>query len=241
MSSRADIDGGRLIYTCNCGWVDLGHANPKRTTRPYVGALALWDQLKSESGWSSEFDDGYLVLYSQDMGKWGFTVGVTRSYFVRRGLSTHRRESIALAIFMEVSRAFENMQGSVPEEIPLFGPIPGLSRIGESSFSQEDLVSNLIGFYKAVRPQTDYLSLCGAVSKEASKQVWDSSGSVGSIKNKKFTPIFHPCKDCASPGVFPAKLQEIQPAAKEPFKKGVEFRDWSTQDTPRLGVPRYRR
>ncbi|MBL8233083.1 MAG: hypothetical protein JNL98_31585 [Bryobacterales bacterium] len=224
MSSRADIDGGRLIYTCNCGWVDLGHANPKRATRAHVGALALWDQLKNESGMSSSYDDGYAVFYSQDMGKWGVTVGVTRSYFVRRGLLTPRRESIGLAIFMEVSRAFENMQGWVPEQTP------GLGRIGESSFSQEDLVSNLIGFYKAVRPETDYLSLCGPVSKEASKQVWDSSGSVGSIKNKKFSPILHPCKECAGTGVFPAKLQEIQPAQKESFKKGAEFRDWSFTD-----------
>ncbi len=25
MSNRDDIKNDRLIYTCNCGWIDLGH------------------------------------------------------------------------------------------------------------------------------------------------------------------------------------------------------------------------
>ncbi|MCS7026604.1 MAG: hypothetical protein NZV14_17545 [Bryobacteraceae bacterium] len=226
MSSRADIDAGRLIYTCHCGWIDKGHANPRRTSRPHVGALALWDQFLKESGERSEFDDGFQVIYTQDMGKFGFTLGVTRSYFVRRGLSIPERESIALAIFMEVSGAFEDLQGQFPSIVP------GLGRVADSSYSQEDLISNLLGFYKAVRPGTDYLQLCAPVSVEASKKVWDQYGSVGSIKNKNFfKPITHPCEECKGRSIFPPQLQVIQPAQKEPLKKGAKFRDWSWRDS----------
>lgn len=229
MSKREDIDGGRLIYTCNCGWVDLGHANPTRTSRPHVGALALWDQIKSESGVSSEYDDGFQVIYTQDMGKWGVTAGETGYYFVKRGLTTVKQESIALAIFQEISLKFETMQGSFP-----FGTFTS-----DSSFSQEDLVSNLIGFYRAVRPQVDYLSLCQAVSKDASKAVWDAEGSVGSVKNKNFKPVFHTCTECATAPVFPPQLQAICPAVKGTLKKGEEFRDWVSAEDDKKRIEEF--
>ena len=38
MSNRKDLETGRLIFTCRCGFIDTGHANPK-------GPKALWDDL----------------------------------------------------------------------------------------------------------------------------------------------------------------------------------------------------
>jgi len=35
-----------------------------------------------------------------------------------------------------------------------------------SGYSAEDLVSDLIGFYRAVEPNIDYIQLCEPVSKE---------------------------------------------------------------------------
>ena len=54
MSKRTDIVDGRdayaktygLVYTCNLGWLDLGHMNP-REIRPNVGAAALWRKIKA--------------------------------------------------------------------------------------------------------------------------------------------------------------------------------------------------
>jgi hypothetical protein len=114
MSRFEDIEAGRLIYTCNCGWVDLGHANPVKTTRPYVGAIALWEQVHSESGPRSEYDDGYMVTYTQDMRRWGLGASETGQYFVRYGLTPAMKRAIALAIFQELSLRFEAMQGSFP-------------------------------------------------------------------------------------------------------------------------------
>ncbi len=56
MSKREDILDGRLrsnwmkkywlLYTCNAGWLDLGHLDPNNT-RPEIGAANLWKSLSS--------------------------------------------------------------------------------------------------------------------------------------------------------------------------------------------------
>ena len=53
MGSREQIlnrDGNRrgLTYTCNCGWLDLGHMDPT-SPQAFVGANDLWRQLRTES------------------------------------------------------------------------------------------------------------------------------------------------------------------------------------------------
>ncbi|TXL71484.1 hypothetical protein FHP25_30110 [Vineibacter terrae] len=45
---RRDIENGRLRYSCNCGWIDLGHANPRRGG-PHIGAQSLWDEICREA------------------------------------------------------------------------------------------------------------------------------------------------------------------------------------------------
>ncbi len=42
MTNRSDIRT-KLIYTCNCGWIDKRHAFAKSKT-PFVGANQLWTQ-----------------------------------------------------------------------------------------------------------------------------------------------------------------------------------------------------
>lgn len=215
MSKREDIPD-RLIYTCNCGWVDKGHANPTKSSRPFVGAVSLWEQVSGETGQASKTpkENGFLVTYKQDAGRRVFgqliTSGITKEYMVKRGLTLEQKKSVALAIFMEVSYEFEDYQGWFPSD---------------SSFSVEDLVSDLLGFYKAVDPATDYLALCNPVSAEASREVWDKWGPVGSHKNKTWMPKFFQCSDCATPAQFPKELQTITPA-----KKGTWHRDWTVMD-----------
>jgi len=123
--------------------------------------------------------------------------------------------------------AFEGMQG--------LGRIIG----SDSSFSVEDLVSNLLGFYIAVRPGIDYLSLCQPVSVEASLKVWDTHGAVGSHQNRRFTPGYFECEKCSSRGPFPRELQQIQPIPKSGDTRGANqyFRDWLDMDTWINGRP----
>lgn len=252
MSERSHIiDGSEaisknfgLVYTCNLGWLDLGHMNP-RSTRPYTGAEALWKEITAggpdvrsclgthpnictspaaaDKYRAITFPDkkstGFRLTYKQDMEKrkFGITVssGISKTYVVRHNLSLSEMKSVALAIFMEVSLAFEAHQ----EFFPKF--------ITDSGFSQEDLVSNLIGFHIAVGSisKAEVLSIAKPVSKETALAIWDRHGAVGKNKNRGFKPLYSPdtwvignkaCMDeCA--GIVPRApefLEKIKPAPK---------------------------
>lgn len=268
MSRREDIGDGSeargrsygLVYTCNLGWLDLGHMNP-REVRPNAGASALWRQIQSggpdaSAPWCAwpygrascgpgpgnaargidmpvaarrdttiRFPDGgtgFKIVSTQQMGKrLGLGMAVRssyqREYVVRHRLGELQKRSVALAVFMEVSLGFERMQGKFP-----FGFVSG-----GSSFSLEDLVSNLVGFYIAIGTVTKahVLDAARPVSKAAALAIWDRDGSVGSRKSREFTPQLtpdsgyddgHACRDdcIGQPRLFPAFLASITPAAK---------------------------
>ncbi len=258
MSKREDIKDGTqaatlesragLIYTCNCGWIDLGHLNPENA-RMEIGAANLWKQMLSEGPAAVDFPCGpapshgpaatvahYLVMpgrcdqdpyYKFSDGSTGFKVhyrqdhagyptkpGREGRYIVRHGLTTEQKKSVALAIFMEVSHRFEDLQS-------YFGLIT------DSGYSQEDLVSNLIGFYIGIGElsRQDALSACHPVSDETAYAIWDGEGAVGSNKNPRWDPSFAKRTDhesetacideCATqPKAFPAIFQRIKPAIK---------------------------
>lgn len=272
MSKRKDIlDGTKisnlvkkygLIYTCNCGWVDLGHLNPENQ-RKEIGATNLWKQINTGGtkaftynphlipkhlfpllfpfplGGSPslslvleeipdedkeipyKFQDGktgFLVHYRQDHAGYPLKPGREGNYIVKHGLSMEQKKSVALSIFMEVSKRFEDFQK--------FIGLGGL--ITDSGYSQEDLVSNLIGFYIAVGEvnRLNILKKCHPVSDKAAFSIWDRDGAVGKNKNTDWKPKYADdvyietdtqCKvECAKqPKLFPNELQTIKPATKK--------------------------
>lgn len=218
MSVKSDIPE-RLIYTCNCGWVDKSHADPV-SKRPFFGAISLWTQILKETGKKSKLQPGTSVIYAQDASKLGITVAAKKEYFIASGLTVKQKEAIALAIFQDVSRAFEGKQAAPP-----------IGWFSNSGFSSEDLVSNLLGFYSAVRG-FQWEKECQPTTKSVSEAMWDKFGSVGDTKNFSFTPILYPCTWCEASGplvppaqvsgVFPAALTEIVPAKMNPL-----FRYWT--------------
>ncbi|HVK18735.1 MAG TPA: hypothetical protein VM533_17520 [Fimbriiglobus sp.] len=242
MGSRDKIRDGRtiqstadkgLIYTCRCGWIDIGHANPA-SKYPNQGAVNLWANVNDETGERSRNGAWHKVTHKIMMGMRkkipGFgwevdgTFGPTRHYAVRVGLSTAEKEEVALAIFMDVSIAAEELQGT-------FWPV------SDSSFSGEDLLSNLIGFYDAVRrPDFNKLFLyqsCLPVSKAAALMVWDTHGSIGTHKVREFNrPLLFPCRDCPGGGPrFPMPglpLPELNAIKKAVY--GWNYRVWKPDD-----------
>jgi hypothetical protein len=80
----------------------------------------------------------------------------------------------------------------------------------------EDLVSNLIGFYRAIYPGVDYVGMCEPVSKEQALAVWDKYGPVGQYKNNYPNPILFPSGKFSTHGpmttVLPPFLNNIIPA-----------------------------
>lgn len=213
MTSRADIETGRLRYSCNCGWVDWGHAMPG-------GARRLWNQIQTESGSMVDMFRGtelrlnghpaFFVWYLQSMGVSGMNVASAgRQFIVRKSLGSLRRKAVTLAIFQRVSTAFETMQGQLPWSVVS----------GASSFSVEDLISNMIGFYRAVEGHSEaqVKRWCGEVGRDASLAVYDAhlQGGIGAHKSRSFTsPRYYPCEECDEPGQFPSQLATISPATE---------------------------
>lgn len=197
----------RLSYTTRCGFVDWGHALPG-------SAESLINQLKSEMGRSpgmSQMDitlsgrPAFVVDYGQSMGSGAVEMSLIRHWVVRRNLSDTQRERVALGIFMSASHDFEIMQGSFPFSL----------KTADSSYSAEDLVSNLIGFYTALRSkeQKDLRALCGEVSVEESLRIWDTyvPKGLGAIKNKTTKPVQFPTEEGNGDISFPPFLETVSP------------------------------
>lgn len=185
---------GRLIYTCNCGWIDLGHANstgPKKLITDVRAAAAS--------------PNGGIVNYTQNPGVPGINMG--GNYFVRSGLTPAEQDSAALGIFQRVTHSTEGFQEAG-------------SWFTSSGYSQEDLVSNLIGFHAAAKGTTTEEMIkkhCGKIlSKAEAEEVWKQTGAVGDNKNRRWTPVLHKCAACAQacPGdrAFPSEFGSITPA-----------------------------
>lgn len=267
VSKREDILDGRefgawtrrygLLYTCNAGWIDLGHLNPY-SARPEIGAANLWYQIAKEGAPALDprcapppplagplgavhhmlnkpeecntdpryrFPDGshgYPIVYRQDSASIPGKPGREGRYVVKHGLNVAEKKSVALSIFIEISLRFENLQ--------LFAEWLG---IGQSGFSQEDLISNLIGFYIGVGEISQYnaLKLCHPVSLATAYEIWDREGAVGVNKNRSFSPrlasrtgydtkggCFDECQ--GQPRRFPKLFSRIKPVVK-----GGLFRD----------------
>lgn len=138
--------------------------------------------------------------------KWGVQVSaVTPQAELTRSLSEDEVLSVALTIFAAQSTVFEHLQ-AWRDVIPFAPP--------SSKFAEEDLPSNLIGFYRAARGFSidEVRSFCGA---------WDKQRSVGKLKGYKFAPnpTFR-AQRLPPGGSWPAELQTIVPAPfnSEAFK-----------------------
>lgn len=215
MTKRSDIVDGSLaasrkyglIYTKRCGWVDLGHANPS-------GANELWQKVLKETGKPSAKNPGYHVItYRQMMGNRYMKVGIMKWFEIKKGISLQDKKSVALSIFLNVSKQFENLQGNW-----LF------RHFTNSSYSAEDLVSDLIGFYRAVEKNKQILQVCEPVTKDVALKIWDTYGAVGDNKNFTTIPYLYPLpgKTTAGPmsSPLPSVLNSIVPA-----KQGTLFRE----------------
>ncbi len=153
--AEARIRSGRYVHTSRLGWINWGHATvagPK--------ALLLDIQQRSRDAAGRPF----TITYSQRQGGRiaGFWLRSTklRTYEVAGGLTPAELNRVAFGIYVEVSDAFEEMQGSFPS------CLDGASR--RSSFRAGDLTGNLIGFYCALHgcEPTELLPSLGESSVE---------------------------------------------------------------------------
>lgn len=161
-----------LVYSEILGWIDVGHAAGDDIRR------LLAQMTCGENGSAPYYD----VVYSQSMYKIRklLGVGVHARWRMRKGTSLQQRHSIALAIMMRTAVRFETLQASFP-----------FSWSTDSGYSAEDLVSDLLGFYRVIRPM-NYFPLLKIVSKAEAYKRWDYYGPIGNFKNKLFKPLIFP-------------------------------------------------
>jgi len=180
MSKRNDIIDGRdastarfgIVYTEVLGWVDLGHAQG-------TDIRELFRSMTQGESLGKEF---YDVRYSQGMTS-PFRLlrsGKVMTWRIRRGRPYWEQKSIALAMMMNMARKFEAFQGSFPNNL-----------VTDSGFSGEDLVSDLLGFYRVVSVQNPF-EMLRPVSKEEALKRWDYYGKTGNWKNETFQPLLFP-------------------------------------------------
>lgn len=214
LTTRSDIASGRLSYTCNCGWIDWGHLNPNG---PRGVTTQLLNPIKNESGINAISSNGFIVNYKQSMGGMGVSVSSGGDYYIKSGLNETQKASVALAIFMEVSIGFETMQGQFPFSLAS----------GQSSFSQEDLVSNMIGFYIGWKDLSIGFAemQCKSVSIKESERIWDESEGLG--KNTSFKATYKQSCECEDESKqFPGAFSDISPANKGDLWRDAVPADW---------------
>lgn len=204
MSKRSDIIDGKkaaserygLVYTEVLGWIDLGHAQ----------GTDIKDLLRKIAHGEFSKKEYYDVTYSQGMTSPGslYRTGRVTTWRIKRGRPHWEQQSIALAMMMAMARDFEAFQGSFPYNV-----------ITDSGFSGEDLVSDLLGFYRVISTK-DPFAMLRPVSKEEALKRWDYYGKIGSFKVKDFTPLQFPDPEKfpnARPrkGVLPPFMRSVMP------------------------------
>lgn len=204
MSKRSDIIDGKiaarvpygLVYTEVLGWIDLGHAQ----------GTDIKNLLRNMDAGESSGKERYPISYSQSMVDPFHTIKMGKfiTWNIKHGRSYFDHKSIALAMMMALARKFEGLQHSFP-----------ISFITDSGFSGEDLVSDLLGFYRVVSIQNPF-EMLRPVSKEEALKRWDYYGKIGSWKNRGFTPLLFPDPERfpnASPrkGALPNFMQTVSP------------------------------
>jgi RHS repeat-associated protein len=223
LSHREDIASNRLDYTCRCGWVDWSHVAPDGVKVPTL--RNMWRSIKSNSGEEESYSKkGYLVMYGQNFDyPYGLgSDGITGSYFVRYNLNRDEQILVTLSIVKEVSERFEKLQQS---------HVYGL--FSDSGFSQEDLVSDLLGANMAILDVYDPETIrkwCRDVPNFIAEDIWDKTGGLKQIKT--WEPIYSHLKlpednSCCKTSKEPAPRWPDQLLKMRDIPKGELWRDWT--------------
>lgn len=217
MSKRSDIKDGisssgeksGIIYTRVLGWIDLGHAGGEDCRR--LKAILFEEKNRK---FFPEFNEWYFpVDYFQDFAL-NFkinnitrqtAVGINTPLMVRSCLSWEVKKRIALTIMMKTAYRLEALEQS-----------RAFSWYTDSGFSGEDLVSDLVGFYRIFGNGVDPVVLAYPTTKEYALRIWDCYGPIGSYKNKEFRPLLFPQpsplrKFLPRKGYLPSWLNYIKP------------------------------
>jgi hypothetical protein len=189
--TRSGSKDGRYNFSSNCGWIDWSHADAGLANELIKRVQKASDDLRA-AGTNATAATGDLTsptMTSQVPKTSVILSSAAVNVRLLQPLSASEVISVALSIFKTLSISFEAQQ--------LWTDL-----VGESSFAQEDLPSDLISFYMAVKGYSpdDIKKYCGAVGPDESVAEYDRNHDFK--KNKLFSPI-------GATGTWPAELSTI--------------------------------
>lgn len=179
-------------YSTNCGWVDWGHALP-HTAQHFIDAVQAASDRISAQGTATPTPETAAPARGLRSSAVDITMSaVTPTVEIKRALSPAEVNRVALTLFQYASVAFETQQQST-------------DWMASSSFSEEDMPSNILGFYRAARGLTREKvgQECGTWSPEESLKVYEGYTFTD---NRTFAAQSMP-----SPGSWPALFDSIKP------------------------------
>ncbi|MDC8005369.1 DUF4157 domain-containing protein [Aureisphaera galaxeae] len=137
--TESGIEDDRYDYSTHCGWIDWSHASPGVARRLIQEVQAASDRIGAG-------DPAPQAVAAPAMQSSVPVIGtvlssVTPHFNVTRQLSSSEVNRVALRAWQMQSLGFESLQ-------------QWTQSIGSSSFSEEDLTSNIIAFYMAVNGHT---------------------------------------------------------------------------------------
>ncbi|HEX8394476.1 MAG TPA: DUF4157 domain-containing protein [Longimicrobium sp.] len=184
---------GRYTFSTRCGWIDWGHANSGLTLQLIQRVQQASDALRA-AGTAATATTGQMTTPAMTARAAGIVLS-SSSVRVRllRPLSATEVHEVALSIFKTLSIAFETQQ--------LWTDL-----IGASSFAQEDLPSNLLAFYMAVRGfgRPDITRMCGGMNETDSVAEYQRNHNF--VQNRSFAPV-------GATEAWPAELSTINDGA----------------------------
>jgi hypothetical protein len=248
--TEEDVRLEDAVFTCNCGWIDWNHVAKSQEI-----AFTLIDDLKyaNENYYSDPvLNDNWGIRVGIPLGVRGIEFNLFNGLAVIPDgeISRGNIENLATSIFMDANEHFEELQGRWGKY-----PIPVVAqRLSSSYYSEEDLPSDIIGFYIAVQRHKgvgDYNVLrkrieeeiCKSVGKEGSLEVFSEVYADGNVAINNWrqwrprlwpSPYLNVCTagvPCPKPRYWPSQFAKLTAERIYPQHNGIWWWALSRADT----------
>jgi RHS repeat-associated protein len=173
--TEGGVNSGLFIYSCRCGWIDVPHANPDTTK-------GIFELLKAKVNLpSGTFQDRRVLNLNFAVEFGSIPKFNLYSPAVVKNNTVASDRAIALGMLMGLEERREFLQS-----------IPGIKQLRGSGYSEEDLTSDIIGYYLYMNnlPRLDndvslrwLAPICGFPEKRSDAIKWSQEvfGEYGEI------------------------------------------------------------
>jgi RHS repeat-associated protein len=139
--NRSDIQSGRTVYSCNCGWLDWHHADPINGVNVISSVKHARDaQYYANSNCGGMYFDISINAWSKNL--YNFGAGKPKSFYVPKNST--------MDVYLQAGIIYTEMVATLEIYESKYGPFAG-----DSGLSVEDLPSYFLGYLFAVQIDID--------------------------------------------------------------------------------------